>query len=121
VSRPAIAILAVLARSSEMRVTELAKQTGLETTLISRELKQLENDGLAERRADELDGRAALISLSDSGRQAFTSYREVTDEIIAETFADWTAVELEQLAAMLERVLRDFVRTPRVAESTGTP
>jgi DNA-binding MarR family transcriptional regulator len=104
-----------------MRVTEIAKQTGLETTLISRELKQLENDGLAERRADELDGRAALISLSDSGRQAFTKYREATDEIIAETFADWTAVELEQLSTMLERVLRDFVRPPRVTESAGTP
>ena len=107
-SRPGIAIIATLARCGELRVGDIARQTDLETPLISRELNRLVADGFALRRADVADGRVALVSLSEQGVAAFRAYREATDDIIAETFTDWSSQELHELATTLEHVVRDF-------------
>lgn len=112
VSRPGIAIMATLARAGEMRVGDVARQTRLETPLVSRELHRLVAQGDAVRRGDPADGRVARVALSEKGLAAYRAYRKATDEIIAETFADWRSDELHRLAGTLERVLGDFARPP---------
>lgn len=110
VSRPGIAIMAILARHGELRVGEIARFSHLETPLVSRELNRLVADGYATRKSDADDGRVARVSLSERGLAAYRSYRSATDDIIAETFASWRSDELRQLAGTLERVLGDFAR-----------
>jgi len=112
VSRPGVAILAALAHRGELRVNDLARQTGLEVPLVSREVNRLAAEGRVLRRSDDSDGRAALVSLTEQGRADFGDYRRATDEIIGETFAAWEPDELHRLAATLERVLADFSRRP---------
>jgi DNA-binding MarR family transcriptional regulator len=106
--RPAVAVLFALYRHGPQRLSDLARHTQLEAPLISREVRALVEDGYVTRRADPADGRATIVELTEFGRESNMAYRKAVDEIIAETFDGWTAKELAELAASLERVARDF-------------
>ena len=71
-------------------------------------LSALVDEGLVTRSSDPADGRAVIVALTEAGEAAYRSYREATDDIISETFARWSAADLDQLARYLERVARDF-------------
>lgn len=118
-SRPAIAVLAALRVSGPVRLSELARLTDLEPPLISREVRALVADGYLRRRSDPNDGRVGIVELSAKGRKASEQYRAATDEIIAETFASWSAADLRSLVAHLERLAADFSRAPARPGDTG--
>jgi DNA-binding MarR family transcriptional regulator len=109
-SRPAITILATLRSSGAIRLSELSRRTHLEAPLISREVRDLEAGRYLKRKADPSDGRASIVDLTAKGHRAFETYRRATDEIIAETFQEWSAADLRSLADHLERVAHDFAR-----------
>lgn len=111
-SRPAINILACLRSSGPIRLSSLARLTDLEAPLISREIRELVEGGYVRRSADPTDGRAGIVELTAKGERAYQCYRNATDEIIADTFADWAAADLRSLRVQLERLAADFARTP---------
>lgn len=111
-SRPAINIIATLRRSGPVRLSSLARLADLEAPLISREIRELVEAGYVRRTADPTDGRAGIVQLTPKGERAYACYREAIDDIIAETFSDWTAADLRALRTALERVAADFARTP---------
>ena len=111
-SQPAIAILAALRTAGAVRLSELARLTGLEPPLISREAGELVASRHIRRRADPTDGRAGIVALTSKGRQASEGYRKAADEILAASFASWSVADLHDLAGLLERVARDFARPP---------
>lgn len=113
ISRPGIAILAVVNARGPLRLTEIAHLTELEPPLVSREIARLVVEGYVTRRADRTDGRAAIVALTPQGTAAFRAYRSATDEIVTGTFARWGSDELHELAVTLERVVDDFIRQPR--------
>jgi DNA-binding MarR family transcriptional regulator len=108
VSGPGIAILAALRAGAPMRLSTLSVDTHLEAPLVSREVRQLEVDGYVRREPDASDGRAAIVSLTDKGIDAYSRYRAATDEIIAETFDAWNDSDLSRLAKYLDRLSGDF-------------
>lgn len=111
-SRPAISILSTLRGSGPVRLSLLARLTDLEAPLISREIRDLVDEGYVRRSADPTDGRAGIVELTPKGRRAHQAYREATDEIIAETFSGWSAADLRDLRVHLERVAADFAEGP---------
>lgn len=113
-SRPSIAILSTLRLSGPVRMSELSARTDLEPPLISREVRDLLAAGYVRRRSDPTDGRAGIVELTTKGRRASEAYRAATDEIIAESFSNWSAADLRLLADQLERVVADFSRSPAV-------
>jgi DNA-binding MarR family transcriptional regulator len=115
-SRPAISVLAALNAGGRLRLTELAERTDLEMALVSREVRSLEASAHVRRTPDPRDGRASIVALTAKGRRAYEAYREATDEIIAESFSQWSAKDLTTLATLLERVAHDFARVPVAPE-----
>ncbi|MCU0310093.1 MAG: MarR family transcriptional regulator [Acidimicrobiales bacterium] len=113
-SRPAISILSALRKSGPVRLSSLARLTDLEAPLISREIRELVESGYVDRAADPTDGRAGIVALTSRGTEAYESYRDATDQIIAETFSDWGGSDLRALRVQLERLAADFARPPRV-------
>jgi DNA-binding MarR family transcriptional regulator len=111
-SRPAIGILAALHTSGAVRLSTLSSLTHLEAPLVSREIRQLEQDGYVTRVADPDDGRAAIVESTALGHETFLRYRATTDSIIAETFADWNDADLTALGQALERLEAAFARAP---------
>ncbi len=114
-SRPSISILGTLHESGPVRQSSLARLTGLEAALVSREIKDLCDSGHVIRRADPTDRRAGLVELTPTGIEAWTRYRRAADAISAETFADWSSEDLRTLRVLLERAAGDVAgRTPQV-------
>jgi DNA-binding MarR family transcriptional regulator len=114
-SQPALAILAASRSAGAVRLSELSRLTGLEPALVSREVSELTATGHVHRRPDPSDGRAGIVALTPKGRRASEAYRAAADEIMAEVLSSWSAVDLHELADLLERVLRDFSRPPQAS------
>jgi DNA-binding MarR family transcriptional regulator len=112
-SRPSISIISALSSSGPVRLSGLAQLCDLEASLISREVGALVADGYVDRSADPTDGRAFIVELTAKGREAYTTYRAATDDIVIETLVDWSADEIAALADNLERLVADIRRAPR--------
>lgn len=115
-SRPALTILSTLRGSGPVRLSLLARLTDLEAPLISREIRDLVENGYVRRSADPTDGRAGIVELTAKGRRAHQAYRDATDAIITETFSDWTGPDLHELRVLLDRVAEAFARRPGWSE-----
>ena len=118
-SRPAIAILSSLHATGPVRLSVLARRTDLEAPLISREVRDLTKEGYVRRSADPTDGRAGIVELTAKGRRTIEAYRAATDDIVAEAFSEWSAVDLRQLAGLLERVAKDSRKRPAAKARTA--
>src|SRR5215207_7616483 len=92
-SQPAVTILAVLRTAGAVRLSELARLTGLDAPLVSREVGELGESGHVRRKPDPTDGRAGIVALTPKGRRASESYRAAADEIMAEVLSSWSAVD----------------------------
>ncbi len=115
-SRPAISILGALHSSGPVRLSSLARLTGLEAPLISREVKELSDGGYVQRSSDPTDGRAGIVELSPRGIETWSRYRRAADDINAETFSQWSSEDLRALRVFLERVARDIAAGPQHLE-----
>ncbi|MER7281716.1 MarR family transcriptional regulator [Dactylosporangium sp. NPDC000244] len=105
-------VLVRLARSpgGELRMTDLAAQTGLSTSGVTRVVDRLERDGLAARRACPTDRRGSFTVISERG---LAKMREVLPGHVA-LIEQWftgrlSSAELETLLGGL-RTIRDAVR-----------
>ena len=66
-SLTAAATLATLRRQGATRLTELATGEGVSQPSMTALVTRLADQGLVQRRSDPADGRAVLVSLTDSG------------------------------------------------------
>ncbi|WP_433212564.1 MarR family winged helix-turn-helix transcriptional regulator [Dactylosporangium sp. CS-047395] len=105
-------VLVRLARSpgGELRMTDLAAQTGLSTSGVTRVVDRLERDGLAGRRACPTDRRGSFTVISEAG---LAKMREVLPGHVA-LIEQWftgrlSPDELDSLLGSL-RTVRDAVR-----------
>ncbi len=62
--------LGMLYRLGELSQNELQRRLDVDGAAVTRQVKQLEAEGLIARRADPLDNRFTLVTLTDAGREA---------------------------------------------------
>jgi len=102
------------------RISEIARATRTGDAAVSRQVTQLEAQGLLRRESDERDGRAALVTGTEVGRGISDSLRAAADEIFQERLAGWGNGQLETLAEGMERLaddLSDPVRDARESKA----
>ncbi|MFC6019198.1 MarR family winged helix-turn-helix transcriptional regulator [Plantactinospora solaniradicis] len=115
-------VLMRLARSPqhELRMTDLAAQTSLSTSGVTRVVDRMERDGLLCRRACPSDRRSAYAVVTESG---MTRLGETLPGHI-QLIQDWFIGQLDSAALdnLLEslRIVRDAVHPGATAGSAGT-
>ena len=62
-------ILSVVVRQGPLRLTDLAASEGMNPTMLSRLVRDLEGDGLVQRKTDRVDRRAARVEATPAGRR----------------------------------------------------
>jgi len=98
-----------------MRMTDLAAQTSLTTSGITRVVDRLERDGLVERRACPTDRRGAFAALTADGCTRLDAVLPGHLELVENWFTSrLPAGELDALLASL-RTIRDGVRPDATA------
>ncbi|HVA61661.1 MAG TPA: MarR family transcriptional regulator [Mycobacteriales bacterium] len=109
---PETSALARLDRAGQATPSALAKAEQISPQSMGATLGALEARGLVERRPDPEDGRRAVMSLTDVGRQALRNGRNARTEHLARALAaGFTLSELQQLlvvAPLLERLAQSI-------------
>ena len=106
---PERSALSRLDRAGPTTSSALAREAQITAQAMGATLNALRTRGLVERRPDPNDGRRAVLTVTDAGRQALRNKRNARAELLAQalTGGAFTPTELEQLAAaapLLERL-----------------
>ena len=86
-----------------LSLKQLAEAFRLDQSTVNRQVNALRRGGLVRRVADPDGGTALLIEPTTQGRAALRRDRAVAHRQLGDVLADWTATDIEQLHAMLEK------------------
>jgi DNA-binding MarR family transcriptional regulator len=101
--RSAYGILCQLADEGPQRLGSLATAFGLDPSTITRQVKALEDAGLAARTPDETDRRASILDLTDEGREVLSTTRTHRRSRLYDVLSDWSPEERTEFGRLLER------------------
>ncbi len=104
-------IMRQLSRADGCSQLDLVRKTHLKAPTVSVTLKRMEEEGLVERRSDELDLRVTRVYLSEKGREHNRLVRERLHGIDAELMQGFTEEESDQLLHFLERMRDNILPT----------
>jgi DNA-binding MarR family transcriptional regulator len=119
--RPAYQALWRIVDEGPLRPTTLAGLLEVDLSVVSRQVRALEDVGFVQRQTDPADARASLVSATDSGRQAFERTRQQRTEVLNEVLAGWPEDERATFVALLTRfnVQLEASIARRQAETAG--
>jgi DNA-binding MarR family transcriptional regulator len=103
-SRARWQVLWVLAREQGLKQAELAERLDMAPISLGRQLDNLEQEGLVERRRDAGDRRCFRIHLTDAAQPALKVLKALADQTRAEALAGLSKDEVEQLQNLLSRI-----------------
>ena len=114
-------LLHTVAAEGPMRASTLAVSVQADLSTVSRQVAVLVSRGLVERQADQLDGRASLLAVTDAGRAAVAEHDQGRQAFFDEVLAGWSTGEMHQFAELLERFTTayDRIHTARMNERAG--
>lgn len=101
--------LAVVLQLGPANPKLLAEVLGFDRSVLSRQLHQLLQLGLVQRRPDPLDGRAAVISITDDARERLQRVTSEARDSFRDRLAGWRDDELDELARLLAKLSSDGV------------
>jgi len=104
--RPAyLGALLALWKEDGLKVVDLGRRSGLETSTMTGLIDRMERDGLVERRDDANDRRVQRINLTGKGRQAMSPVLAVVESVLVTVFEGISAEDLSKTTDVLKRVL----------------
>lgn len=112
-------VLGRLAVLGPVRLTQLARELGLDPSSVSRQVSSLERHGLVAKEADPDDLRAQQLVLTERGEQAVASLREARAKELARLLPGWSAAELDDLTARLARLNADIAAARHTPVAAG--
>ena len=104
-------VLATTARNGAVGLSWLAREEGMNPTMLSRVVWRLEDAGLLARRPDPRDRRAALVDATPAGRKLHERIRAERTDALSQLIEQLGAAEREALDAalpVLEQLARDL-------------
>ena len=106
--RAALVLLFPLVRLGPLRQGALADLVHADPSTVSRHVATLIEQGLVRRAADETDGRASRLVVTDDGRAALEQMRSEREAVLARVTADWSAADLATLTTLFGRLMDDL-------------
>jgi DNA-binding MarR family transcriptional regulator len=112
-------LLARLVVDGPRRATDLAADTLLDLSTVSRRTRSLVDRGLLERRPDPEDGRGALLTATKAGCAAFEQYRHERDSELAAILQRWPAEDRFQLVRLVTHLNDDLLEHHNARQCPG--
>ncbi len=101
--RPAFQAMWRIAEEGPLRVTALAALLEVDLSVASRQVRSLVDAGLVQREPDPSDARAVLVSVTESGREAYASTAQRRSEVLSEVLSGWSAADRNAFVSLLSR------------------
>jgi DNA-binding MarR family transcriptional regulator len=96
----------------DLGTTDLSRRLDVTLAAVSRQVKELEAEGLVKRRADAKDGRRSYITLSSKGQKLFERIHERTHKLEQSLSSVLGAEEMRNAATVLAK-LQCFIKDRR--------
>jgi DNA-binding MarR family transcriptional regulator len=106
--RAALVLLFPLVRLGPLRQGALAELVHADPSTVSRHVAALVEQGLLRRVADESDGRASRLVVTDAGHAALDALRRERENHLAHVTSDWDADDLAAFTTLFGRLLDDL-------------
>jgi DNA-binding MarR family transcriptional regulator len=119
--RAALVLLFPLVRLGPLRQGALAELVHADPSTVSRHVAALVDRGLVQRVADESDGRASRLHVTDAGHAALDAFRRDRENHFAQVTAGWDVADLAALTTLLGRFLDDMAATTPGAPDACPP
>ncbi|MCH0566996.1 MULTISPECIES: MarR family winged helix-turn-helix transcriptional regulator [unclassified Streptomyces] len=117
------AVLTLLGRHGDMRVSRLAELLAVDLSVTSRHVAHVAERGWIERSPDPADKRSRIVGLTPEGRHKLDGMSRATSRMLAERLADWSDEEVAQLTRLMTRLRASFddgrAAPPRPAPPPG--
>ncbi len=97
--------LFVLWKEDGLKVVDLGRRCGLETSSMTGLIDRMERDGLVERHDDASDRRVQRINLTGKGRDLMQPALAAVDQVLASVFEGIPREDLSKATDVLKRVL----------------
>ncbi|HUR14641.1 MAG TPA: MarR family winged helix-turn-helix transcriptional regulator [Mycobacteriales bacterium] len=101
--RPAYQALWHIVLDGPLRPTVLAGLLEIDLSVVSRQVRALEDAELVSRVTDPADARAALVSATPAGLAAFQETQRLRTQLLDEVLTQWPATDREAFTALLRR------------------
>jgi DNA-binding MarR family transcriptional regulator len=109
--RAALVLLFPLCRLGPLRQSALADLVHADPSTVSRHVTLLVDRGLVLRTADESDGRASQLVVTDAGRAVLEELRSEREAYFRTVTAEWTDDEIGTFSSLFERLLDGIAAT----------
>jgi DNA-binding MarR family transcriptional regulator len=113
--RASVFVLHHVHAKAPLRVSELAKCMGLDSSTVSRHVSHLEEGGYLARTGDPDDRRASRVLLTGKGRAILDEAMRAQAAIVDRAIADWPEEDREELTSLMTRLAESIDR--RAAET----
>ncbi|KUG56371.1 hypothetical protein AVL61_14800 [Kocuria rosea subsp. polaris] len=115
----AIALLYYLDSNGPRRATVMASETGLGPSGLSRQLAVLEDEGHVERTPDPDDGRAALVAITERGRDQVRAVLEEDAQRLAARLEGWDEEQARTSRGAINEITTVFLASLGVERTTS--
>jgi len=102
------AVLTLLGRYGEMRMSRLAELLSVDMSVTSRHVTHLAERGWIDRSPDPADKRSRILHLTPVGLARLEELSERTTQLLAERLDDWSDEEVAQLTRLMARLRSSF-------------
>ncbi|MBT1001877.1 MarR family winged helix-turn-helix transcriptional regulator [Paenarthrobacter sp. DKR-5] len=103
-----VGVLALLSHLGECRATDVAAHLGIGPSALSRQLADLAEQGLIERRPDPADKRATLVSVSETGSSILAAVMKRRTDRLRSMLTEWSEDDAREALRSLSRLTTAF-------------
>lgn len=99
-----LSLLQLIAGRPAIRPSDLADLQGVHPSLVTRQVRELEDAGQIRVAADPADGRSCLVTLTPAGAGELQRLTQVGLDRFGLFVADWRPDEVQMLTALLDKL-----------------
>jgi DNA-binding MarR family transcriptional regulator len=115
-----LSLLQLVADRQPIRPSEIAEVQDVHPSLITRQVRELEDAGHLQVTADPADGRSCLVTLTPAGAAELQRLTQVGLDRFASFVGDWPPGDVQMLTALLDK-LRNSIATVAAHEQEQRP
>lgn len=102
------AVLTVLHRHGEMRLSRLAELLAVDMSVCSRHVSHVADRGWVERLPDPDDRRSRILRLSDAGLEQLEELSRRSTALLSERLGDWSDEDVARFSLLMKRFRQSF-------------
>ena len=114
-----LSLLQVIASREAIRPSEIADLQQVHPSLVTRQIRELEDAGYVQVTADPADGRSYLIALTAAGQDELRRLTEIGLDRFALFVADWDPGDVQVLGGLLQKLVQSTAAVSAREQRTG--